>query len=83
MRMRNTEIAKMTKMDHISDSVEPVFHSGRWVLPGGEISHGDGKDHYDEIIDTSPSSRSSIRAAGFCRERKFHTEIAKITKRGS
>jgi hypothetical protein len=65
MRMRNTEIAKMTKMDHISDSVEPVFHSGRWVLPGGEISHGDRKDHENGIINTSPSSWSSIWAAGF------------------
>jgi hypothetical protein len=73
----------MTKMDHISDSVEPVFHSGRWVLPGGEISHGDRKDHSNGIINTSSSSRSFIQVAGFCREGKFHTEIAKITKTGS
>jgi hypothetical protein len=32
-------------------------------------------------MNNSPSSRSSIQAAGFRPEEKFHTEIAKITKR--
>jgi hypothetical protein len=35
----HTEIAKITKTEHKYVALEPVLHSGRWVLPEGEITH--------------------------------------------